>query len=58
MDTLVNCEACGHGATLHAGDGCAARRCACGATRETIVAEALQIAKREIQEAYRANHAV
>ena len=58
MDTLVMCEACGHGATLHAGDGCAAPRCGCGATRETIVAEALQIAKREIHDAYRTNSAL
>ena len=58
MDTLVLCEACGHGATLHAGDGCAARYCTCGATRETIVAEALKVAKSEIHDAHLANRAL
>ena len=58
MDSLVLCESCGHGATVHAGDGCSSPRCNCESTRETIVAEALQIAKREIHDAYRVSPAV
>ncbi len=53
MDHLVLCEHCHHGATLHAGDGCAAVRCSCAATRETIIEGALLLAKRDIHEAYR-----
>jgi len=53
MDSLVLCEYCRHGATLHSGDGCASLRCQCRQTRETIVTAALLDAKREIHDAYR-----
>jgi hypothetical protein len=53
LDYLVTCTHCDHGATLHAGDGCGATRCGCPSTRETIIEGALQLAKRDIHEAYR-----
>lgn len=53
MDSLLLCDHCGHGATLHSGDGCASLRCGCPRTRDAIVTTALLEVKTEIHDAYR-----
>ncbi|MDQ2857676.1 MAG: hypothetical protein M3R53_03365 [Candidatus Eremiobacteraeota bacterium] len=49
MDSLLQCDACRHGAALHDGSGCEVVRCACLLTREDLIADGLAAAKQEIR---------
>ncbi len=52
IESLVRCEACGHGIGFHDGTGCC--ECVCDATREDVVEGALAAARDEIRDLWSA----
>ena len=47
MHALIVCEACSHGAYYHHNGKCEAAKCACERSRNSIIEDALEAARRE-----------
>jgi hypothetical protein len=47
MRSLVTCDHCSHGASLHGSDGCQVFRCRCQRAKGHVVEDALDGARRE-----------
>jgi len=47
MHALIVCEACLHGAYFHQNGKCEAAKCSCQRSRNSIIEDALEAARRE-----------